>query len=106
MLICLDLETTGFNPNHDKIIEVGAVRFDLDGKIHDTFSSLVNPGCVIPDFITVLTGIENSALAHAPRLEDIKEKIMEFCGGLAMVGHNAPFDYGFLEANNMTNVSE
>ena len=42
--VALDLETTGLDPERDRIIEVGAVRFDPDGNELDTLSYVVNPG--------------------------------------------------------------
>ena len=40
--IVFDLETTGFSPIKDKIIEIGAVKVEK-GKITDKFSTFVNP---------------------------------------------------------------
>ena len=51
--VAIDFETTGLDPNHDKIIEVAAILFK-DGEPKKTFSTLVNPGQNIPSFITVL----------------------------------------------------
>ena len=49
--VALDLETTGLDPERDRIIEVGAVRFDPDGNELDTLSYIVNPGREVPAFI-------------------------------------------------------
>lgn len=40
--VAIDLETTGLDPKHDKIIEIGAVLV-IDGEIKETFSTFVNP---------------------------------------------------------------
>ena len=45
--VVFDLETTGFSPKNDKIIEIGAVKVK-NGKIIDSFSEFVNPRRPIP----------------------------------------------------------
>ena len=57
--IAFDFETTGLDPNNDKIIEIAAIRFN-NGEITDRFVSLVNPEFDIPHLITEITGISNS----------------------------------------------
>ena len=47
--ISLDLETTGLDAKEDKIIEIGAVRFDGE-KTLETFESFINPSCKLSDF--------------------------------------------------------
>lgn len=92
-----DVETTGLSSQNDRIIEIGAVKYD-GGKEIDRFQSLVDPRMDISPFITSLTGITNDALRTAPRLEEILPEFMRFLGGLPVVAHNAPFDKGFLES--------
>ena len=58
--VVLDLETTGLDPQYDDIIEVAAIRI-VDGAIEDSFSSLVNPGYSIDEFIAELTGITDAS---------------------------------------------
>jgi ATP-dependent DNA helicase DinG len=93
--VSLDLETTGLDPARDEIIEIGAVRFSTEGEL-GVFSSLVNPGCPIPFQITRLTGISDGDVVTAPRFSALREKLVGFVGDAVVVGHNAPFDLGFL----------
>ncbi len=95
--VCVDLETTGGNALHSRIIEVGLVAVAPDGRT-ETFSSLVNPGCRIPSHIESLTGITNEAVVDAPRFEQIANEVMAWLQGRLFVAHNARFDYGFLRA--------
>lgn len=97
MFICLDIETTGLNPQDDHIIEVAIVRFD-EGKIVDQWSSLIKPSISIPAFTTHLTGITNEMVKDAPGLAEVKETILEKLGDLPIMGHFIPFDVGFLNA--------
>jgi len=94
----IDIETTGFSPEFDSIIEVAAVRI-RDGKIADEFSSLVNPGREIDSFISDLTGITDDMIKDAPPFEDIASKFLEFIGSDVLIGHNVSFDINFLYDN-------
>ena len=68
--VAIDFETTGLDPNHDKIIEVAAILFE-DGEPKKTFSTLVNPEKKIPSFITSITGISNSMVSRSPKESEI-----------------------------------
>lgn len=93
--VVFDLETTGFSPTRNRIIEIGAVKVE-NGKITDRFSSFVNPQIAIPLRITELTGIEDSMVADAPEIDAVLPKFLDFCEGCVLVAHNAEFDYSFL----------
>lgn len=67
----------------------------------DTFSTLINPGCSIPYFITSLTGISNRDVASAPKIEEALPQIRDFIGDYIVLGHNVTFDIGFLRENYM-----
>ncbi|MFP3155130.1 PolC-type DNA polymerase III [Lachnospiraceae bacterium ZAX-1] len=96
--VVFDLETTGFSPNHDKIIEIGAVKVS-EGKITDRFSSFVNPDIPIPFRIEELTGINDGMVLSAPKIEDILPQFLEFCKDAILVAHNASFDMSFIQKN-------
>ncbi|MGH9283782.1 MAG: exonuclease domain-containing protein, partial [Acidimicrobiales bacterium] len=93
----VDLETTGTAPGRSRIIEVGAARF-RGGECLGTFQTLVNPGCEVPPFITVLTGIAEAVLVPAPSIEEVLPSLLEFLGDAVLVGHNLRFDTSFLDA--------
>ena len=93
----IDLETTGGNRNEDMITEVGAVKV-CGGDVVGTFQTLVNPGRAIPPQITMLTGLTDSLVATAPRIESVLASLTDFVGDSVIVGHNVSFDVGFLRA--------
>ncbi len=93
----VDLETTGMSPGSSRIIEVGAARF-RGGECLGTFQTLVDPGCEVPPFITVLTGITEAVLVPAPGIEEVLPTLLEFLGDAVLVGHNLRFDTSFLDA--------
>ena len=98
--VAIDLETTGLDAEKDKIIEVGAVKFRGDQEI-GRFSSLVNPGRQLSEFITSLTGIGQDDVDAAPRWNSVAPDLEQFLGESPIVAHNASFDAGFLRANGV-----
>ncbi|MBI5946080.1 MAG: 3'-5' exoribonuclease [Chloroflexi bacterium] len=94
-IVSIDIETTGLDENREAIIEIAAVKFH-GRRVEDEFSTLINPGKAIPDFITGLTGIDNAMVRQAPRLRDIMQELSDFVGDAPILGHNVKFDIGFL----------
>ena len=95
MYAIIDVETTGNSARFGKITEIAIVLHD-GKRVVDEFSSLVNPECSIPYFITRLTGITNEMVASAPRFCEIARKVVEMTEGHVFVAHNAQFDYNFI----------
>ena len=96
--VVFDLETTGFSPETNRIIEIGAVKVQ-NGKIVDKFSTFVNPQVPIPFRIEQLTSINDSMVIDAPVIADILPEFMKFCEECVMVAHNADFDMSFIKKN-------
>ena len=96
--VVFDLETTGFSPNVNKIIEIGAVKV-VNGSVTEKFSTFVNPDVPIPFRIEELTGINDDIVMEAPMIEEILPEFLKFCDGAVMVAHNAAFDMSFIEEN-------
>ncbi|MCH8007342.1 MAG: 3'-5' exoribonuclease [Chloroflexi bacterium] len=94
--VALDLETTGLDADRDAIMEIGAVRFDLDGHA-ETFSTFVDPKRPVPYRIQRLTNISDKDLAGAPLLAEIAPELEAFVGEFPIVGQNIAFDLEFLE---------
>lgn len=99
--VALDIESTGFDPRVDQVIEIAAVKFEGD-KIIDTFETFINPGIPIPHIITHITGIKDEDVAEAPTLESMREKLETFIGEAPIVGHNIDFDVNFLRAKGVS----
>ncbi len=95
-LVYVDIETNGGNGQRGRIIEVAAIKVQ-DNEIIDTFTTLINPGMSIPDWITRLTGIENNDLISAPYFGDIAQQLSDFLNGSLFVAHNVIFDYSFIK---------
>ncbi len=100
IIVAIDIETTGLDENREAILEIGAVKFN-GRRVEDEFSTLINPNRHIPDFITGLTGIDDSMVRQAPRLRDIMQELVTFVGDAPILGHNVRFDIGFLRKAGM-----
>lgn len=92
-MIAVDVETTGINPEFDRVIEIGAFRPETG----EVFRTLVAPGRPLPERITELTGITDEMLEAAPSEEKAIQEFLAFLGeDRILLGHNVAFDHSFL----------
>ncbi|MCD8133956.1 MAG: PolC-type DNA polymerase III [Clostridiales bacterium] len=98
IFVVFDIETTGFSPDKNRIIEIGAVKVE-NGRVTDRFSSFVNPQIPIPYEIEQLTGIRDEMVMDAPLIRETLARFMEFSKDAVMVAHNADFDMSFIRKN-------
>jgi DNA polymerase III epsilon subunit family exonuclease len=94
-LVIFDFETTGLDSKSERIIEIGAVKFEGRKEI-DRFSQLVSPGRPVSSEITQITGITNEMLTGKPLIAEVLPAFHDFLRGCVGVAHNAEFDTGFL----------
>lgn len=95
-LVFLDTETTGLNPHFgDRVVEIALARFRGD-VMEDHYVSLVDPGRKIPLRVTQIHGITDSDVRGQPTFAEILPQLQEQLEEVVIVGHNAPFDLGFL----------
>ena len=95
--VALDLETTGLDPERDRVIEVGAVVFTPDGVLA-RLERLADPGRSLPDAVQRLTGINPGDLVGAPSAEAVLAELAALMRGRQPVGHGARLDVDFLIA--------
>lgn len=94
--VVFDIETSGFNPELHKIIEIAAIKV-IDGVRVDTYQSLVKYNGNLSPNVVELTGINSNDLKYAPDRERVLKEFREFVGNYDLVGHNvAQFDNKFL----------
>lgn len=97
--VLFDTETTGLDPlTGDRVIEVAAIELINDLPTRTTFHRLIHPQRDIPEEAGRVHGITLDRLRDAPRFEEIVDDLLAFLGDGALVAHNAPFDFGFLDA--------
>lgn len=94
-LAVVDVETTGLDPETDKITEVGIIRFER-GEVVETYGKLVHPGRPIPEDSTRITGISDEDVKDAPKFEEIASEVHERLQGVGIVAYNLSFDRSFL----------
>jgi ATP-dependent DNA helicase DinG len=104
-IVALDLETTGLDSRSDAIIEIGAVRFE-GSRVVDEFTTLINPGKHIPEFISSLTGISDEMVRQAPHIRDVLGELEVFVGDTPILGHNIRFDLSFLKKFKLFEFNE
>jgi len=97
-LVVLDTETTGLDPETDRIIDIGAVRLGPGLEVTGRFTSLVDPGVRVPLYVTRLTGIGDEDLRGAPPFAEAFVRLREFAGDAVLAGHNVSFDRDHLAA--------
>ena len=98
-----DLETTGMSAVRDRIVEIGAVRVEIDGTL-SRFETLVNPGVPIPYQVTRVHGIDDDMVADAPKFKDAAYAFLDFIRGSKLIAHNARFDLSFLQESLARNA--
>lgn len=96
-LAIVDLETTGADPNRDRITEA-AILIVENGELVSQWSSLINPGMPIPHRIQEIIGITDEMVAGSPAFAELAETIHAQLAGAIFVAHNVRFDYNFLRA--------
>ncbi len=92
MYSVIDIETNGGH----KITEISILVYN-GTKVVDEFTSLVNPECNIPYYITTLTGINDAMVASAPKFYEIAKKVLEITENTIFVAHNVNFDYTIIQ---------
>ena len=106
--VALDLETTGLDMEKDTIIEIAAVKYNLERE-GDTFRAvdmeertmLIDPGKKLEENISMITGITDGMLIGKQKWEEVREKAREFIGESIIVGHNVLFDIGMLASHGI-----
>jgi DNA polymerase-3 subunit epsilon len=97
--VLFDTETTGLDPAlGDRVLEVAAVELINDLPTGQHFHALIDPERDIPEEVTRIHGFTSADVAGKPKFADIAPKLVEFFGDAELIAHNAPFDFGFLNA--------
>jgi|SRR5579862_2179702 len=93
----IDVETTGFSPRTDHIVEIACVA--VDGfQVVGRWATLVNPGRPIPAQATAVHGITDAMVAAAPEAAFALRQARRLCEGRRIAAHCATFDLSFAGA--------
>lgn len=97
--IVLDTETTGLDPlKGDRVIEIAAIELANLMPTGRTFHTLLDPERDVPEESTRVHGFTAEMLRGKPKFAEMAEEFLGFLGDDPVVAHNAPFDFGFLDA--------
>ena len=114
IFVAFDFETTGISSHTERIIEIGAVKFQVEKKSiteeldlgvapvkfqvgkETTFQQLVNPQMPVHPEVTKVHGINDEQLANQPVIDEVMPRFLAFIGDAVLIAHNASFDMGFL----------
>lgn len=96
MYAVVDVETTGLDPLSDRIIDIGIILADAQGKATDEFTTRINPER--PVDATFIHGLTDEDLADSPTFATIAPRLANFLHGRILVAHNVAFDAAFLAA--------
>jgi len=94
--VAIDFETTGLSAFKDRVVEIGAARFQLNQSQKKHYSQVINPEQLIPDEVIQIHGIDNHEVARAPIWSEKADEILNFIEGAVLIAHHACFDVAFL----------
>ena len=98
----VDFETTGLNPETDRIVQLAAIIVNGDGEIVDSFDTIVKPES--PDEYQHgaehIHGISAEQVSGGMPLRKALEQLWSINAGHIFTAHNAAFDLGFLHAES------
>ncbi len=84
-LVVFDLETTGTNVRHDRVVEIAAVKIFPDGR-RERFVTRLNPERSIPESVTAIHGIRDADVKDCPTFADVAPKLLRFFTGADLAG--------------------
>jgi len=97
--VLFDTETTGLDPAQgDRVIEVAVLELINDLPTGRHFHRQIDPERDVPEDATRIHGFTRADLTGKPLFAEIADELIAFIGDGMLVAHNAPFDFGFLNA--------
>ena len=99
-MLILDTETTGLDPENDRIIELACLELIANVATENKFHRYYNPGnIVISHQAEEIHGLNNSFLSKFPTFDESTNEFLEFVGDSPFIIHNAQFDMSMLNAS-------
>ncbi|HEY4255347.1 MAG TPA: DUF3820 family protein [Chlamydiales bacterium] len=95
--VCVDCESTGLEPEKDRIVEIAAAQFTLD-KVTEQYESLIDPECPIPQSSQDIHNISSVMVAGKPKIAEALPSVLKLLEGKIMIGHGIPFDIALIAA--------
>jgi DNA polymerase-3 subunit epsilon len=102
MFVCLDCESTGLEPEKDRIVEIAVARFTFD-QILQQFESLIDPECEIPQVSQEIHKISAEMVSGKPKIGEVLPHVLQLIEGQVIVGHGINFDISLIAAEAKRN---
>jgi len=102
IFVCLDCESTGLEPESDRIIEIAAARFTFS-EILQKFESLIDPERDIPESSQEIHKISQEMIQDKPKIKEILPDVLKMIEGHILVGHGIGFDIALIAAEAKRN---
>jgi DNA polymerase-3 subunit epsilon len=87
-VIFFDLETTGINITHDRIVEISFVKVHPSGK-EEIKSRRINPEMPIPPQATAIHGITDDDVKDCPTFRQVARSLADQLEGCDLAGFNS-----------------
>lgn len=97
IFICLDCEATGLDTQKDEIIEIGVIKFTFS-EILETYETLVDPGCPIPQESINIHNITDEMCRGKPKIAEVLPEVLKLINKHIIVGHQISFDLNLIGA--------
>ena len=95
--LVLDTETSGLNPENDRIIELACVEMVNESPTGEKYHRYYNPGdIIISNEAEQIHGLNNRFLAKFPTFEKSAQEFLEFIEDSQLIIHNASFDLSMI----------
>lgn len=98
IFVCIDCETTGLDPEQDRICEIAVASFTFD-EILEQFESLIDPERPIPPEVVAIHHITDDMVLGKPRIEEVLGQIIKIIGKYPIIGHGIRFDIDIITAH-------
>lgn len=102
IFVCLDCESTGLEPEQDRIIEIAAARFTFT-QILQKFESLIDPERDIPETSQEIHKITLDMIQGKPKIREVLPDLLKMIQGHILVGHGIGFDIALIAAEAKRN---
>ena len=95
IFICLDCESTGLDPEKDRIVEIALTKFTFSGTLV-SYETLINPECPIPQTSQDIHKISQEMVEGKPKIREVLPKVLDLIGSYPIVGHGINFDIALI----------
>jgi len=87
-IVFFDLETTGINITHDRIVEISLLKIFPNGK-EESKTRRINPEKPIPAEVSAIHGITDEDVKDCPTFKQVAKSLIEQLEGCDLAGFNS-----------------